>query len=228
MSDSGPFAGYISQAWPYRFRVELVVSDLHGGVPRNPDVVRSWLIAKAGWTDELQIEAEIERIFRVDPDQTDEQVAEKAVARKADQHVNGFKRDEHGLYLEGRQLKAGLKEAASVARGANKLAKTWGETRKGVLGFVAEHIQVVEDRLYLGRDEHDELHTRFVSVYRGSGITVEEVCRDVKISATVTSDYKFTDQEWAMIWLTGEMQGIGASRSQGFGRYTVTVWQPVT
>ena len=28
-----------------------------------------------------------------------------------------------------------------------------------------------------------------------------------------------------MIWLTGEQQGIGASRSQGFGRYEVTGWE---
>jgi CRISPR/Cas system CSM-associated protein Csm4 (group 5 of RAMP superfamily) len=28
-----------------------------------------------------------------------------------------------------------------------------------------------------------------------------------------------------MIWLTAEQQGIGASRSQGFGRFEVTSWE---
>lgn len=32
-------------------------------------------------------------------------------------------------------------------------------------------------------------------------------------------------EQWAMIWLTGEQQGIGATRSQGYGRYTVTRWE---
>lgn len=27
-----------------------------------------------------------------------------------------------------------------------------------------------------------------------------------------------------MLWLTGQQQGIGASRSQGFGRYEVVAW----
>ncbi len=83
---------------------------------------------------------------------------------------------------------------------------------------------VLEDRLYLGRQEHDDLHTRFVKTWRGTGITVEEVCRDVKISATVVADHLFTEEQWAMVWLTGERQGLGASRSQGFGVYTVTEW----
>jgi hypothetical protein len=28
-----------------------------------------------------------------------------------------------------------------------------------------------------------------------------------------------------MLWLTGEQQGVGASRSQGFGRYEVIKWE---
>jgi len=36
------------------------------------------------------------------------------------------------------------------------------------------------------------------------------------------------DEEWAMIWLTGQQQGIGTSRSQGAGRYTITEWEQVS
>ena len=41
------------------------------------------------------------------------------------------------------------------------------------------------------------------------------------------TDWKFTDEQWAMIWLTGEEQGVGGSRSQGFGRYQVTRWDRI-
>ncbi|MBO0834438.1 MAG: hypothetical protein J2P28_02830 [Actinobacteria bacterium] len=221
-----PFAKWQGDAWPYRYRLEIHVGELHGGVPRNPDVVRAWLRAKAGWTDEMEIEAEVQRIFALDPERADIQVADDATKELADRHVNGFARDSIGLYIGGRQVKAGIKESANSARGVNLLPARWGTTSRGVLSFVAEHIMVVEDRLYLGRTEHDDLHTRFVQTRWGSGITVEEVCYDVDITATVIANHHFTDEQWAMIWLTGEQQGLGASRSQGFGRYQVTGWDP--
>jgi hypothetical protein len=224
MANVHPFAKYANKAWPHRYHVELVVVDAHGGTPRSPDVVRSWLRAKAGWTDEMQIEAEVARIFASDPTRSDAEVADEATKGAADRHVNGFKRDEQGLYLEGRHLKACVKESCSVCRAADKLPAKFGATSKGTLSFVAEHIMVIEDRLPLGRLEHDDVHTRFVKTWRGTGITVEEVVYDVKVSATVVSDYLFTDEQWAMIWLTAEQIGLGSSRSQGFGKFTVTDW----
>jgi hypothetical protein len=223
---TGPFDAYASKAWPYRYRVALLIAELHGGTPRNPDVVRSWLRAKVGYTDGAQLETAVAEIFAADPTRTDAEVAAEAIEPMAERYVNGFKRDGDGLYIEGRQLKAAVKEAASVARASGKLPAKFGATNKGTLAFIAEHVVVLEDRLHLGRLEHDDHHTRFVSTWRGSGITVEEVCRDVKLSATVVADHHFSDEQWAMIWLTGERQGLGASRSQGFGTYVVTEWAP--
>jgi len=217
---------YANEAWPYRFTVGLHVPEIHGGVPRNPDVVRAWLRAKAGWTDEMEIEAEVQRIFYVNPELSDKEVAEGATEELASKHVNGFVRDHHGLYIRGGQLKAAIKESASVARNANRLPERWGTTKKSAGKWVPEHIMVVEDRLYLGKSEHDDLHTRFVRTFRGSGITVEEVCYDVDIEATIIADWNIPEREWAMIWLTLEQEGIGASRSQGFGRCEVTKWEP--
>lgn len=63
---------------------------------------------------------------------------------------------------------------------------------------------------------------------RGTGIQYEEYVTDAVIGFTVLTDHKFTDEQWAMIWLTGEQQGLGATRSQGYGRYTVTEWTSIT
>jgi hypothetical protein len=221
------FDAFSRRAWPYQFHIELLVHELHGGTPRNPDVVRSWLIAKAGYTDEREIEDEIDRIFAIGKASSEKELAEEATKGIRDRQVSGFKRDGRGLYLEGRHLKACIKEAVSVARAADKLPAKFGTTGKGVIGFAAEHIMVPEDKLYLGRTEHDELHTRFTKTRFGTGITVEEVCFEAKLGATVKSDYNFSQEEWAMIWLTAEAQGIGASRSQGFGTFVVTDWQEI-
>ncbi len=227
MTNLGPFDSYKTKAWPYKFHVELLVGELHGGTPRSADVVRNWLIAKAGITDEAQIEAEVARIFKADPTRSDAEVAAEAIQPMSDRYVNGFKRDAESLYMEGRHLKACLKESASSARATNKLPAKFGATNKGTLSFVAEHIVVPTDKLHMGRSYHDDHHTRFVATWRGTGITVEEVCYEVKLSAPVWSDYNFTEEQWAMIWLTAEQIGIGASRSQGFGTFTVTTWERV-
>lgn len=47
---------------------------------------------------------------------------------------------------------------------------------------------------------------------------------DAKLSFTVATDVEFSEDQWALLWLTGQEQGIGASRSQGYGKYEVVRW----
>lgn len=219
------FAGYQKKAWPFRFAGTMHIGTIAGGTPTDQKVAEAWLRTKLADNDDLIREAVAKTMVeRGIP--ADEAVKEVDSFK----HLNGFKRDpDHGLYIEGRQLKAAIKEAASVAGSAGKLptGKVWGATNKGLLGFVAEHIFVVEDRLYLGVSEPSGIMQRFVHTFRGTGIQYEEYVEDAKVSFTVVSDHDFTAEQWAMIWLTGEQQGIGASRSQGFGRYEITSWEPV-
>jgi hypothetical protein len=144
-------------------------------------------------------------------------------------HLNGFKRDrDRGgeLYVEGRQLKAAVKEAASVAGAAGKIPlKKYGLTNKNVLGFVSEHVFVEEDRLHLGVTEPTGVVQQFVHTWRGTGIQYIEFVEKADVVATIGSDWDFGEEFWAMLWLTGEQQGLGASRSQGFGRYKVQEWK---
>jgi hypothetical protein len=96
----------------------------------------------------------------------------------------------------------------------------------------AEHVFVVEERLYTGRTEPDDVLQSFVHASGPTGpihsIKYEELVRDVKLDFTVISDWDFTDRQWATIWLCGERQGLGASRSQGYGVYEVTCWDRLT
>jgi hypothetical protein len=216
------FASYRKASYPFRFSGELLVGCLAGGTPTDPHVAEGWLKTKLGvdrddLIREMVAEVMVERGVTADE-------ATKIV--DTNKHLNGFKRDEHGLYIEGRQLKAALKEAASVAVAAGKLnGRGWGKTNKGLLSYLAEHVFVVEERLHLGVAQPSGVAQRFVHTFRGSGIQYEEYVEDAKISFTVIADHDFTEKEWATIWLTGENQGLGASRSQGYGRYQVTRWE---
>jgi hypothetical protein len=222
---SSVFAKYEEQHYPYRYTIGLHLPCIVGGTPTDPKVAEGWIKTFLADKDDLIRDAVIEVMATRDVS------AEEATTIVSEaKHLSGFKRDEEGLYIEGRQLKACIKEAASVARAANKLKKEWGMTRKGVLGFTAEHIFVIEDRLHLGTSTPTGINQRFIHKYdQGSkryisAIQYEEYVEDAKITATIESDHEFTDEEWAALWLTAERQGLGASRSQGFGRFTVTQW----
>lgn len=221
------FAKYTRKAWPYSYEGQLVVSNIHGGVPRDPKTIEGWLKTKVQEKDAITQEAvaQIMADRGVSP--------EEAVAELAKEKVNGFHRDDQGFYVPGNNLKACLKEAVSVAANEGKIpAKGWGNAtdknyHKGIKGWFPEHVFVVQDRLYLSVSECDEIDQRFTRSQYGSSITREEVVHEAKVSFTIETDHKFTDEQWAVIWLTAEQQGLGASRSQGYGRFKVVRWDSV-
>jgi len=172
-------------------------------------------------------------------DLSDETVMAMAVEKTAKDlaGLNIFKRTKEGvLYIEGRQLKAALKEAVSVAANAGKITtKGWGNPdnasyKKGIKQWFPEHVFVVDDVLPLFREDGtpvtdpDETLQKFVHTHRGDAISYEEAVNDAHIKFTVKSDVELTEKQWAMIWLSGQDQGLGASRSQGFGVYEVVSW----
>jgi hypothetical protein len=219
------FDSYRVKAYPHRFHAELLIGTIAGGIPTNDRVAEAWLRTKLAASDDLIREA-------VATTMVERGVTADEAAKIVDEgrHLNGFKRDpEAGLYIEGRQIKAAIKEAASVAGAAGTIPRTkYGLTNKNVLNFVSEHIFVLDDRIPLGTAEPSGVVQRFIHTFRGTGIQYEEYVEDAKISFTVVADWDFGEEFWAHLWLTGEQQGIGASRSQGFGRYTVTTWTPLT
>lgn len=252
-------------AFPIEYQLTLCVTRIAGGIPSDKNVTESWIRTKLGdRADEIIQEAVAEAIVErglADPDPVtgeapkvnrDEIIKEVALRK----HLNGFKRVRgpgSQLMIEGRQLKAAIKEAASAAVAVEKIAgRGWGATRKGLQGFLAEHVFVRDMDLPLWLPtmvetgevdgegekvvEYDfselvpaveptGINQRFVHTWRGSGISLEEYVDDAVVVARVITDHPFTTKDWAMIFLTGERQGLGASRSQGYGQYTVVKWE---
>lgn len=242
------FADISERAFKYRFKGALQVNEILGGVPSDPRVIDGWLKTKLGIAKDDQIEAAVQSIMDGRGISREEAVDVLAKTRS----LNGFMRrrcancpDEgelcdaknvHALYIEGRQLKAALKEAVSIAVAADRLPmRGWGKTNKWLLAYLAEHVMVVEHELVLytpnGVDEvyaPTKIHQHFVNTGRyGSAIQYQEVVKGAVIKFTVISDHPFTYEEWGQIWVTSELQGIGASRSQSYGRHKVIEWKSV-
>lgn len=199
-----------------RYAGTLLVTHLVGGTPSDPRVAEGWIKKNLGATNETLIAELVAKTMVERGVESDVAVDEVVKSTK----LNGFKRDDQGLYIEGRQLKACIKEAANIRWAKDR----WGPTNKGTKSFFAEHVFVVEDRLHLGVTEPSGVQQRFVSTFRGTGIQYEEYVLDCKVPFTLRTDHDFTDQQWAELWLTAEQQGIGATRSQSFGRFAVVQW----
>jgi hypothetical protein len=200
-----------------------------GGVPGNQKVAEGWIKSKLNDKDDI-IRA---MVFETMVERGIEEMDDAAALVDANMHVNGFKSNGDGLYIEGRQIKAGIKEAALIAVSSGNLnGRGWGKTNKGLRSFVAEHVVVVEDKIPLGATEPSGVQQRFIHKVTKSGavsaIHYEEYVEGATLDFTVRTDYDFSERDWAMIWLTAEQQGVGASRSQGFGRYEVTRWEKRT
>lgn len=215
------FSSMFTQAYPYRYDAELHVPMLVGGVPSDPKVAEGWIRAKVKDTED-RIQEMIARTV-IERGVTTEEAIKIVNEMK---NLSGFKRTADGeLYIEGRQVKAAMKEAVSVAAGAGKIKQTgWGVTKKWIKGFFPEHFFVLETTIPLGVNAPTGILQQFPHTYNGSSIQYQEYVEDVTIQFTVITDWKFTKKDWAMLWLTGEQQGLGASRSQGYGTYSVVRW----
>lgn len=234
------FAGARNKSYPYEFHASLQVGTLIGGVPQDPKIAEAWLQTKIAGKDDL-IRATIAEIMA----EQEVSAAEATEILNDRKNLNGFRRfapplnweggvDRTGqLYIEGRQLKAALKEAVSVACAAKKVEiRSWGATKKFLTSYLPEHVFVVEERLPLSVNgepvfEPSGVMQSFIHNFRGSSISYQEYVNDAEIDFTVITDHPFTDEQWALFWTTGEMQGVGASRSQEYGRYAVTRWDRV-
>lgn len=220
------FEDYRAKVYKVRYRAEIIVGELHGGVPMNPDVARKWLEVRMGGSDEhlANLQAQVVTELGMDKELTDDELLDEMSRRN---NLNGFKRSESGeLFIEGRQVKAMLKEAASIAvAGGHLNGRGWGKTNKGLLGFLAEHIFVEDHRIGLGVSEPSGINQRFVATWKGTGISLEEYVVDAKLSFTVATDYDFPKDFWPTVWTIAESNGLGAARSMGYGQFDVVGWE---
>jgi len=217
-----------------RYRITIRLNHkIMGGTPRDPQVIEGWIKTKMGLEAGDEMRAMVARTM-IDlghdlvVDATEEQLDAAIRDTVAEKSTNGFKRDAAGLFIEGRQIKAMLKENISIVYGKQR----FGPTMKGGKGFLAERVFVEEDAIPLGRGEPDgvEMFIGHVSGAQGprSTLTYYEYCQSPAITFTLASlqDCIKADQ-WEAIFEQAELNGLGALRSQGHGRFTLLAVEEV-
>ena len=205
-----------------------------GGIPSDPSVIESWLRARMELSDPHLSELLSAIVQARDvPMTADEKV--KELASSGAVSVNGFIRDQSTgeLMLEGRNIKAALKEWANSAfpgvvwPGREVVTKRGGSSyRKGLKSTLAEWVNVPELAIGLGVKEPTRVEERVkhVSTAQGprSAINRVEVVDKPTLSFHIRVLDDFLPQDaWARIWELGEQIGLGADRARGDGTFVL-------
>jgi hypothetical protein len=206
---------------------------LLGGIPKSPEIIEGWLRSRAGIDKDEEIRQAMLRTLvelgaEVTPEMTYEQLAEASKSLAAIKSTNGFKKNSQGLYLEDRQIKAALKEAVNILYAGER----WGKTKKGPRNFTAERVFVSPSEISLGKQEPDGIELMLVHAQtpRGpmSSLSYHEFVERAVLSFDVQVVHDEIEAEnWPEIWLLCQENGIGACRSQSYGRFNVTKWESI-
>jgi len=222
------FAKYDTRNYPYRYSGKLHCHSIAGGVPRDEKVALGHIKRKMDAPDNLIRNEVANMMLEQNLDAGD--AAEALAGVKG--HI-GFRKDPtQGLWIPGAHLKAAMREAGNIAVAAGRIKKGgWGlhSNNRGILSWLAEHVFVMEDRLYLGTNQPSETVQSFIAKITPKGpvsaIQYTDVVYDAKVDFTVETDWEFEEEDWAAIWQTGERNGLGSARKMGYGRYEVTQWK---
>jgi len=224
-----------SKLWS-RYRCQIQFRDkVMGGIPKDPKLIEGWLRGKAGIEDVEEVRVAMIRTLQergaegIDFNSPYEAVEKAAEAIAGTKETSGFKRDKvHGLYIESRQVKAALKEATNILHGGERV----GPTKKGARAYLAERVFPTPDQIFLGRTEPDgiEMVVGHVSGPQGPRSTLgyHEYARGATILFDVLVARNDIDQSWwPDIWQLIEENGIGALRSQGYGKCDIWHWEEI-
>lgn len=237
---------FVSYHARLRFRDRVV-----GGTPSSPKLIEGWLRAKMGISREEEVRNLTQQtlrelgledaVFGADGvNFATIEAASEAIAANA--NTTMFKRDSAGLYIEQRHVKAMLKECIAIlypgskgtgveANGPVHIHK-WGQTGKSPRSALAEWVFVDPDHIHLGTDRPDgiDLSIGHISGAGGTRSTLSyyEYVEQPEVTFTVkVLQDRVPPGRWPEIWLYAQESGLGAKRSQGFGRFDVLAWDVI-
>lgn len=192
------------------YDVELrFVTPLASSTPKNPKDIEAMLLAKM--PSKKPEDA-------VPIDELAEQVAEEVEAtEEAERGYATFKRDENGLYYEGRCVRAHIKDCANVLQASLGI--------KALKSKVANRVYVFPAKIYLDKTEPDGSETRIIHAMtpkgpRSSLKTIDYVNDAVlKFRLKVLDDGVVGENLLKAIFDYGSIHGMGQERSQDWGKY---------
>lgn len=218
-----------------RYHATIQLRDkLMGGTPRDPKAIQGWLKTRTKLTQDDDLIAMTLRTLREMgrdiPDhitslaELDALVDDVAAIKS----TNGFKQNGVGLYIEGRTIKAMLKESVSILY--TKQQWSYGRGEKAATSIAAERVFVEPEVIPLGRKAPDDIDLQISHVMTPKGpkssLTYVEYVVQPRIvfDVLVTGDV-ITEDDWARVWVQAQENGLGARRSQGYGKFDVLGWE---
>lgn len=186
-----------------------------GGMPRNKDLIRSWVEATTEHAD-----SKTEELIKENLD--------LLVNDKADKSWIGFAQDTKGLLIQTRQVKAMLKQSAQVLGITNQ--------KRGSKQIFAEGMEVKAmdggDRIYLGVQEPTAYHEGPIHVMTAQGPRtalrrmdyVERPLLRFEIWVLKTNAQEkrhVGEEDLVTILRHAQENGLGSSRSQGEGKFDI-------
>lgn len=206
-----------------RYRVQIKFrSWLCGGMPRNKDLIRTWVEAQTEHADE----------------ETNKQVAEleETVNEVSEKCWNGFPEGDEGLFIWTRQVKALFRECSTVLgmtrekRGSKQIIQHAFEV-KGTHGLDLQ-------RIYLGKKAPDGTEEKAIHVMTAQGprsalrrtdyVEGVELTFEVWVLGTSAQESRHIGEKDIVRLLTlAQENGLGACRSQGHGKFDVVEFEKI-
>jgi len=229
------------------YDVEIAMRDkLIGGTPRDPKLIQGWLRSKMGLTDETEIRAMTRETLiglglDIPEDATYEDMVAASEKLAGEKQTTGFKqttvlvgsKPTPALMLEGRQIKAMLKELVNILYAGEK----WGKTLKGPKNFLAERVFPAENEIVLFQPDGKTPFSEPSGVEMMIGHVVgptgprstlgyhEYVSKAVLRFTLKVAQDSIPQEAWPDLWVLGQENGLGATRSQGFGTFDVNKFE---
>lgn len=204
------------------YRVKVAVRDrVCGGMPKNKELIKTWVEATTGYADEKS-------------EKLTQENAELVVNEVAEKSWNGFPEDERGLFIPARNVKAMLKQSASLLGVYKK--------KLGSKQVMAEGMEVKAldggDRIHLGKKKPDGTDEGAIHVMTAQGprtalrrmdyVEKPVLEFEVWVLATASQEKRHVGEDELVEILThAQENGMGASRSQGEGKWDCVEFQKV-
>jgi hypothetical protein len=191
---------------------------LCGGIPKNQEIISDWIKARTGFDDQ----------------KTADQIAdmEAHVDEQAEKSWIGFYRNEDGICVECRGIKAMFKECASVLRIT--------EQKRGCKQIFQHGFEIKSvsggDVIPLGREKADGFVESVCHVMTAQGPRsslkrvdyVEKIAISfvvLVLRTTAQETRHIGEKEIRKILAFAQENGLGADRSQGRGKFVVTKFE---
>ena len=186
-----------------RYKISLeFINGLAGGTPADPQLIAGH-IAKfsAEVTNSLKLSKKVEG-----------EVSEEAMKKYMLQCQSVFPLDQKGIYVNGYQFNAMLKDAAQRTKATIK--------HKGLGNTIRDGGVLFPIKVYLGVDP--TIVERPVKPdYGPANIKQFQVAEHVTLSipCAVLNNGDLDDNLWRQLWIVSQGIGLGANRHLGYGRF---------